>query len=134
MADTFRWHMPVDVRFGAGCSDELAAALDDRHAVVLAFAPATPSVEPFAHWDKTKHLLAFATLAFVAGVGWLHARAAPHATAVGLLAFGVFIELVQSRIPSRDASLADVLADVLGIALGLGLVRPLVPPKPTMPD
>lgn len=40
MADTFRWHMPVDVRFGAGCSDELAAALGDRHAVVLAFAPA----------------------------------------------------------------------------------------------
>jgi phosphonate metabolism-associated iron-containing alcohol dehydrogenase len=32
--------MPVDVRFGLGCSDDLAAALVDRQAVVLAFAPA----------------------------------------------------------------------------------------------
>ncbi len=37
---TFHWHMPVELRFGAGCSDELGAALGTRNAVVLAFEPA----------------------------------------------------------------------------------------------
>jgi phosphonate metabolism-associated iron-containing alcohol dehydrogenase len=36
----FNWRMPVDLRFGAGCGDTLAAALGDRRAVVLAFEPA----------------------------------------------------------------------------------------------
>ena len=40
MPDSFGWHTPVDLRFGAGCSDELAAALGHRRAVVLAFEPA----------------------------------------------------------------------------------------------
>ena len=40
MVDAFRWHMPVELRFGVGCSDELADALGDRRAVVLAFEPA----------------------------------------------------------------------------------------------
>ncbi len=37
---TFHWHMPVDLRFGAGCSDALGEALGKRKAVVLAFEPA----------------------------------------------------------------------------------------------
>jgi phosphonate metabolism-associated iron-containing alcohol dehydrogenase len=37
---TFNWRMPVDLRFGAGCSDELGVALGTRYAVVLAFEPA----------------------------------------------------------------------------------------------
>lgn len=37
---SFGWHMPVDVRFGPGCSDLLAPSLGDRRAVVLAFEPA----------------------------------------------------------------------------------------------
>jgi alcohol dehydrogenase len=36
----FGWQLPVALRFGAGCSDELAAALAGRAAVVLAFPPA----------------------------------------------------------------------------------------------
>jgi VanZ family protein len=41
------------------------------------------------------------------------------ATFFGLLAYGVLIELLQSRIPGRSAEAADVLADAIGIALGL---------------
>jgi hypothetical protein len=37
----FQWRMPVDVRFGAGCTSELAAQLGERSAVVMAFEPAT---------------------------------------------------------------------------------------------
>ncbi|MBK7516203.1 MAG: hypothetical protein IPI51_11410 [Betaproteobacteria bacterium] len=40
MPTTFDWRMPVNVRFGAGCSDGLAAALGQRSALVLAFEPA----------------------------------------------------------------------------------------------
>jgi phosphonate metabolism-associated iron-containing alcohol dehydrogenase len=36
----FGWTQPVTLRFGVGCSDELAAALAGRTAVVLAFPPA----------------------------------------------------------------------------------------------
>jgi VanZ family protein len=39
--------------------------------------------------------------------------------ALGLLAFGVFIELVQSQIPGRDAEAMDVVADSIGILGGL---------------
>jgi phosphonate metabolism-associated iron-containing alcohol dehydrogenase len=37
----FGWRMPVDLRFGAGCSDAVPEALGARAAVVLAFEPAT---------------------------------------------------------------------------------------------
>lgn len=46
---SFDWHLPVAVRFGAGCSDGLAAALGDRPAVVLAFEPAR-ALGLFARW------------------------------------------------------------------------------------
>ena len=36
----FGWRMPVDVRFGAGCSEQIADDLGDREALVLAFEPA----------------------------------------------------------------------------------------------
>jgi phosphonate metabolism-associated iron-containing alcohol dehydrogenase len=36
----FDWQMPVSVTFGAGCAEELPAALGDRRAIVLAFEPA----------------------------------------------------------------------------------------------
>ena len=37
---SFTWEMPVSVTFGAGCADALPAALGERRAIVLAFAPA----------------------------------------------------------------------------------------------
>lgn len=40
MTPGFDWRMPVQLRFGSGCSQQLAAELDDRSAVVLAFEPA----------------------------------------------------------------------------------------------
>jgi VanZ family protein len=75
--------------------------------------------------DKARHLLAFAALAWVATQGWGRVHRAGLAAA--LLAYGVFIELVQSQVPGRHASTADVLADALGIALGLLLARAFSP-------
>lgn len=90
----------------------------------LAFKPALPAQE-WPHMDKLRHISAFLTLAVVASLGWAsHAKLALR-VALGLLAYGLFIELVQSQLPSRSASLADWAADAVGIALGLALVRRL---------
>lgn len=40
MHGSFGWHMPVALRFGAGCAEEAIAAPGPRHVVVLAFGPA----------------------------------------------------------------------------------------------
>lgn len=71
--------------------------------------------------DKVRHLVAFGALTWVAVQGF--ARAALWRIALPLLAYGVFIELVQSQIPGRFASAADVMADAVGIALGLLAAR-----------
>lgn len=73
--------------------------------------------------DKGRHLMAFATLAWVASQAFAGARAATARIALALLAYGVFIELVQSQIPGRFASGMDVAADALGIAIGLIAAR-----------
>lgn len=84
----------------------------------LAFSPAPPPVADTG-WDKANHLLAFATLAMVASLaGWPWPGRAWR-VAGGLLAYGVFIEVVQAQLPRRSAEWADLLADGAGIALGL---------------
>lgn len=87
----------------------------------LAFSPAPPPVADTG-WDKANHLLAFATLAVVASLAtWPWPGRAGWVTA-GLLAYGVFIELVQAQLPRRSAEGADLLADGVGIVLGLAVV------------
>ena len=92
----------------------------------LAFMPASaaPTVQ---HLDKVQHLAAFMTLALVASLCWAPSRRTELATMLGLLAYGLFIELVQSQLPTRSASVADWLADAAGVALGLLLMRQLRP-------
>jgi VanZ family protein len=69
--------------------------------------------------DKWAHFLAFFILmTWFSGV--FRARAAPW-VALGLLGFGILIELIQSRLPHRSAELADVLFDAGGILLAWGL-------------
>jgi VanZ family protein len=75
------------------------------------------------HMDKVLHVLAFACLAGVACWSWSPSRQASWRIALGLTAYGVFIELVQSQLPWREASVADVIADAVGIALGLAMAH-----------
>jgi len=69
--------------------------------------------------DKWAHFLAFFILmTWFSGVfrdrviAWV---------ALGLLGFGIVIELVQSRLPYRSAELADVVFDAGGILLAWAL-------------
>jgi VanZ family protein len=69
--------------------------------------------------DKWAHFLAFFILmTWFSGV--FRARVVPW-VALGLLGFGILIEIIQSRLPHRSAELADVLFDAGGILLAWGL-------------
>lgn len=84
-------------------------------AYVCAVIPGGPEI---GHSDKDGHMLAFATLAFLARLGW--SRRGAIWIAIALLFFGIFIELSQATpIVHRDADIWDVVADAGGIAVGL---------------
>lgn len=89
----------------------------------LAFTPAPPDTLDTG-WDKVNHALAFAALAWVAELAAWPRRGHRWRIALGLLAWGVLIELVQGQLPTRSAEWGDVLADGVGIAIGLLLALP----------
>ena len=90
----------------------------------FAFMPSTPH-DALPQIDKVRHLLAFACLALVASLGWPPAPRTTSLITVGLMAYGLLIELVQTQLPTRTGSLADWLADGVGIGIGLLLHRTL---------
>lgn len=77
-------------------------------------------------WDKANHALAYFFLA------WLGDRSFSlppsnrlyMALFLGLFAYGVLIEGLQSQIPSRQASLLDMVANGTGLML-YGIARTL---------
>ena len=71
----------------------------------------------FGGIDKWAHAITFAFLAV-----WFAGQYRPRGywrIAVGLLAYGMLIELSQRSVSYRSAEWYDVAADVVGIALGL---------------
>lgn len=66
--------------------------------------------------DKAKHVFAFLVLATGLLRYW---RISWPIAVLGLLGYGILIEVVQSYVPGRTASAADVLADIAGIALAV---------------
>ncbi|MDH4393480.1 MAG: VanZ family protein [Aquabacterium sp.] len=101
----------------------------------LALTPAPPSQAGLL-WDKLNHCAAFASLAVAGTLGFQRRW---WAVALGLLAYGGPIEVLQAFTPTRVGEWADLLADGIGIALGLGLAaalagwaaaRPVTSPAP----
>jgi len=74
-----------------------------------------PGIGP---WDKLLHAAAYAALALTGGLGFRGRRSAA-TVAVGLLALGSLLEVIQAAIPGREASVADASANAVGIAFGL---------------
>lgn len=92
----------------------------------LAFSPVdTP--DGIEHLDKVRHMAAFACLALAASFGWASRPRTTTLITAGLMAYGLFIELVQTQLPTRSGSAADWLADAVGVAAGLLLARGLRP-------
>lgn len=90
----------------------------------LAFMPSDPQPEVIAHLDKLQHGVAFAALAVVAVLASAGPRPARR-VGLWLLGYGLFIEVVQAWLPSRQGDPLDLLADATGILLGLALVSGL---------
>lgn len=74
------------------------------------------------HADKVGHFLTFFVLATLFSQVFSRSSTAILTFAV---AYGAGVELIQSMIPGRQASLPDVLADVLGAWVALVLVVPV---------
>jgi len=66
--------------------------------------------------DKASHFIAFLTM-MLWFCGIVRFRLTP-LVALGLLAFGVLIELLQSQLPYRSAEFADGVYDLAGILTG----------------
>lgn len=90
----------------------------------FAFAP-DPGGTGMAHIDKVKHLLAFGALGFAAALAGHNQSQRLQRVMLALLAYGLFIEVVQSYLPSRRGDWQDLVADAAGIAAGMTLVAVL---------
>jgi VanZ family protein len=71
-------------------------------------------------WDKANHAVTFAMLAML-GCGSYSDRKVQ--VLIGLLAYGVLIEVLQSFTDYRSAEVLDVVADAVGIAIGWTFTR-----------
>lgn len=80
---------------------------------VLATMPTNQPV-PTLGWDKADH---FAAFLFLGLLGLRAYRTERLRCQVGLLAFGVGIELIQAFLPYRFAEWRDVVADGAGLVL-----------------
>jgi len=82
---------------------------------VISWLALTPKdqLPPIHLWDKASHVLAFATLATLAGRSWPTVKL--RQLGIPLLAYGFLIEMLQLWIPGREFSWLDLLADALGI-------------------
>ncbi len=90
----------------------------------LAFTSDAPIIVPDMLSDKVNHFIAFFVLSYCIDRGFPERRFL-YFKLMPLVAYGVAIELVQSRIPGRDISGLDLLADVAAIVLYWLLRKPM---------
>ena len=81
----------------------------------LAFSPAPPPGASLG-WDKANHASAFAALMVSGRLAW--PRLPWRTLALGLLAYGGAIELIQTQLPPREGDWLDLLADAVGLTIG----------------
>jgi len=80
----------------------------------------TPSPElPINLWDKANHALAYFFLAYLGDHAFPSSGSSTPRimVLVGLFIYGVLIEILQSQIPSRQASTLDMIANASGLGL-----------------
>ena len=86
---------------------------------VLALLPVEMLTLPvFNWWDKAQHALAFAVLSML---GFAAFPARTSRVALGMVLYGLAIELAQLAVGWRFGELQDVLADITGVIVAWGL-------------
>jgi VanZ family protein len=73
--------------------------------------------------DKVIHAALFSLCACLFVRGWTVLRHRWWFLCAALLVYGVLTEWIQSFVPGRSASIADIVADGLGIGIGVGVAR-----------
>jgi VanZ family protein len=91
--------------------------------IAIEFLATTPlEFKPIENsWDKANHAFAFAVLYIILSLSFQRFKIKTRIFL--LLLFGVQIEVVQSFIPYRDASLLDIFADSVGIIIGVSIFK-----------
>ncbi|GHB57084.1 teicoplanin resistance protein VanZ [Psychrosphaera saromensis] len=74
----------------------------------------------FEHADKIAHFLIFFSLTLLLDLSF---KLSVNKILLILSAYGVTIEVLQSFLPYRSASLGDILADILGVVVYIFLLR-----------
>jgi VanZ family protein len=74
-------------------------------------------------WDKAQHAGGFAALAALGIWGYGRAQWAEGRVLLGLIAFGIAIEVAQGATGWRHADAWDAVADAVGVALGWACAR-----------
>ena len=93
-------------------------------AVVLALMPQPPQLPTDRFGDKFNHMLAFATLAALAGLGWPRAEKLRVVERLSFL--GALIEVAQAMpVLHRDCDIRDWAADTVAIVATTVLVAAL---------
>lgn len=87
--------------------------------LVLCLLPMPEQVPQVAHLDKLEHALIFALLAWSGCRIWDTSRR----VIIGLLTYGLMIELLQGLTTYRSADALDLLADAAGLFLGVWWVE-----------
>jgi VanZ family protein len=89
--------------------------------VVMSLRPEPEMPMPFDEADKVYHFAGYAVLAFLpflAFRGW-----AALCAASSMIVLGAALELGQSFVPGRSASLADIAANTAGVLMGIALAK-----------
>ena len=85
--------------------------------VVSYLAFTTREIKAVEHsWDKLNHLFAFFVLYIL--FSFSYEKISLFYRLSVLLFYAIFIEVVQSFIPAREASFLDISADMIGMGLG----------------
>ena len=75
------------------------------------------SLPPTSIGDKVEHVIAYGVLGLLGAAG---STRGVTRVILGLVAFGIAIELLQTFSPGRSPDLLDVVADIVGSGLGCG--------------
>jgi VanZ family protein len=76
------------------------------------------ALPPTSIGDKVEHVIAYAALGLLGAAGW---KRRIIGVILGLAAFGLAIEILQTFSPGRSPDPLDVVADIAGAGLGCGL-------------
>lgn len=91
------------------------------YSMYLFFNPDLDTGIRIPHFDKVGHFIAFAGLSFLFDFAFALAKIWG---IVAALIYGILVELIQSTLPNRQASIADIVADMTGCLVYYFVFKP----------